>query len=268
MSKDEPIGVFDSGIGGLTILTALRARLPTEEFIYLGDTARVPYGTREASTVRRYAVNNTRTLQSIRPLKALVVACNTASAVSIDVLRAEFDFPVIGVIEPGARAAAAASDGGGIHILATRGTVSSAAYPRALNALGYKGQITQTACPLLVPLVEEGWVSGTVTDQVVAHYIGDIPEKTDVIVLGCTHFPLLRSVIEKAAPGLQVVDGGAMAASDLVDALGASERGTEGEGSLKVWVTDGAAHTHSMAERFLGTKIADADFSLIELEMS
>ncbi len=269
MTDARPIGVFDSGIGGLTVLRALRDRLPHEHFVYLGDTARVPYGTRGPDTIVRYAQNNTRTLHEQNALKALVVACNTASAVALPTLRGDFDFPVLGVIGPGAAAAAQASSGGGIHVLATRGTVLSQAYDRAIAALGYPGPVSATPAPLLVGLVEEGWTAGDIPRAVVDAYLRDMPAAADVVVLGCTHFPMLRDIIAAATPGRAVVDGGQATANTLYDLLAARDLLRDGgAGDLSVFVTDGADHTRAMAERFLGAPIEDARFALIDVKMS
>src|SRR5688572_8734830 len=218
MADQRPIGVFDSGVGGLTVLRAVKARLPGEATVYLGDTARVPYGTRSAETVVKYAINNARTLVAQADVKALVVACNTVSAVALDALRAEFGtrMPVLGVIEPGARAALAATKGGTIVVLGTAGTVRSGAYARVVAALGSSARVLARACPLLVPLVEEGWTDGDVPRLVVKEYLNDLPPDTDTVVLGCTHYPLLRPVLRRALPErIALVDGAEATAREL-----------------------------------------------------
>ena len=265
-----PLGVFDSGLGGLTVARALRARLPSERIVYLGDTARVPYGTRSAETVVRYARGCARLLIE-RQVKALVVACNTVSAVALDILRAELDLPVLGVIEPGARAAVQALErlraaGGGtpkIGVLGTAGTVASGAYPRAVGQISTRLEVVANAAPLLVPLVEEGWLEGDVPRLAVERYVEPlIAQGARVIVLGCTHYPLLKSTIFEVARKLAgvevpVVDS-AEATADAVAGFIADERivsnqdepGAEQE--LELLVTDLPSAFGRVAERFLG----------------
>jgi len=266
-----PLGVFDSGLGGLTVARALLAALPNERIIYLGDTARVPYGTRSAQTVVRYARGCTELLLA-RGVKGIVVACNTVSAVAIDILRAELDLPVIGVIEPGARAALSAvsalvtraSKAPKIGILGTTGTVASGAYPRAVGQLSTRYEVVAQAAPLLVPLAEEGWVEGEVPKLVVRRYLEPlIAEGASVIVLGCTHFPLLKGVITEVAAELAgapvpIVDS-AEAVAAVVSEWIAEERlvaSTEGVApsarKLELLVTDLPASFSSVAGRFLG----------------
>jgi glutamate racemase len=213
-ADDAPLGVFDSGLGGLTVVRALRAAAPSERIVYLGDTARVPYGTRSPDTVVRYARSCARVLTA-RGVKALVVACNTVSAVALEMLRAELDLPVLGVIEPGARAALAAAEStpGGegdahrIGVLGTPGTIASGAYPRAVSRLSTRYEVVAQAAPLLVPLVEEGWVEGDVPRLAIRRYVEPLVRaRVRVIVLGCTHYPALALPIgnirpDKVAPG-------------------------------------------------------------------
>lgn len=203
---NRPLGVFDSGLGGLTVVHALRESLPTERILYLGDTARVPYGTRSASTVIRYARGCAQVLTE-RGIKALIVACNTVSAVAVDMLRAEFDMPVIGVVHPGAsaavRAAAREADRTGgpppkIGVLGTSGTINSGAYIRQVQQLSTRFEVVGQAAPLLVPLVEEGWLTGQVPELAVRRYVEPLlAAGAGVFVLGCTHYPLLRPVVEQ-----------------------------------------------------------------------
>lgn len=198
-TPDLPIGVFDSGVGGLTVLRALVDRLPDERMTYLGDTARVPYGNRAAETVRRYARNATHLLVD-RGIKALVVACNTASAYALPTLVDSYDLPVVGVIDPVARRAAETTQNRSIGILGTRGTVRSNCYPDALERHAPDCTIHQVASPLLVPLAEEGWTRGDVTYQIAEHYIGQLEGTgVDTIILGCTHYPILEPVLRQAA---------------------------------------------------------------------
>ncbi len=201
------IGIFDSGVGGLTVYRQITARLPQESVVYLGDTARVPYGTKSPETVVRYARACARLLIA-RDIKLLVVACNTASAFAMQALQEELAIPVVGVVEPGARAAAAATRSGVVGVIGTAGTVSSGAYPRALAAIAPPVRVVQRACPLFVPLAEEGWTAGKVPEAVATRYLeGMLDEGIDTLVLGCTHYPLLKPVIAQVAgPAVQLVD--------------------------------------------------------------
>ncbi len=220
-----PIGVFDSGIGGLSVLRALRDACPDESLLYLGDTARLPYGSKSAETVVRYAEQAARVLVE-RGVKMLVVACNTASAVALDHLRAAFaPLPVIGVVEPGAEAAARASRTGEILVLATEGTVRGGAYVRAIHARRPTARVVQVACPLFVALAEEGWVSGPIAEAIAQRYLGpallEHPD-ADCAVLGCTHFPALRAAISAVlGPRLTIVDSAATTAAHVAQALAA-----------------------------------------------
>ncbi len=208
--RRAPIGVFDSGVGGLTVLRALREQLPAESLLYLGDTARLPYGTKSAGTVVRYAEQAARVLVQ-RGVKLLVIACNTASAVALEHLSEVFwPLPVIGVVEPGAEAACAASRTGEILVIATEGTVRGGAYERAIQARRADARVVQTACPLFVALAEEGWVRGAIAEAIAHRYLDGVlrerPE-ADCLVLGCTHFPVLRAAISAAVgPRLTLVD--------------------------------------------------------------
>jgi glutamate racemase len=192
---EKPIGVFDSGIGGLTVVRALRELLPNETIFYLGDTARVPYGGRSAATVERYSLEITGMLLA-ENCKTIVVACNTASALALPNLEATTPVPVTGVIRPGAQAAVAATRNGHIGVIGTRATIKSGAYERALRALDPGVRVSARACPLFVPLIEEGWLESEITDQVVRQYLTPlVDEGVDTLVLGCTHYPLLREAI-------------------------------------------------------------------------
>lgn len=279
------IGVFDSGVGGLTVLRAIEAALPNEPVVYLGDTARVPYGTRSASAVIRYALNNARTLIDKEPLKALVVACNTASAVAIEPLRQAFEIPVIGVIAPGARAAIAATRGGTILVLGTAGTVRSMAYPKMFAALGHQGDVKARACPLLVPLVEEGWTDGEIPEKVIARYLTDVglratgakERPVDTIVLGCTHYPLLRPAFERVLTRLgfediAIVDGGEATARELaamLDVEGLRHPSAPGQPpKRRTLVTDAPEQMAYLSRTFLGRAIAPEAVELVDVLMS
>ena len=266
LEADAPLGVFDSGLGGLTVAAALRKALPRERIVYLGDTARVPYGTRSAETVVRYARGCARLLLD-RGVKALVIACNTVSAVAVDILRAELDLPVLGVVEPGARAALAAlsahGGAGPVGVLGTAGTVASGAYPRAVSQLSTRVEVVAQAAPLLVPLVEEGWLTGDVPRLAVRRYVEPlVAAEVSVIVLGCTHYPLLKDLIAEVAAELAgrvipVVDS-AHATAAAVQAwidderiAPASTTPAPGE-ELQLLVTDLPKSFASMASQMLG----------------
>jgi glutamate racemase len=275
MSDDRPIGVFDSGVGGLTVLRALKAALPNESTVYLGDTARVPYGTRSANTVITYAVNNARTLVKHGDIKCLVVACNTVSAVAIEALRDAVDIPVVGVIEPGAAAAMRALSSmttGSIAVLGTPGTVRSGAYGRALAAAGFAGAHSAVACPLFVPLAEEGWTSGEVPSLVADKYLQQLPADVAVVILGCTHYPLLAPVIrERLAllrPGAVVVDGAAATAEATIAALQGRRRLSTTPAQHRLLVSDAPAQMAALAPAFLSEVVATESVELVDVEMS
>jgi len=194
-TRQRPIGVFDSGIGGLTVVRALRELLPNEQIHYLGDTARVPYGGKSAATIERYSLEITEMLLA-ENCKTIVVACNTASALALTQLESATPIPVTGVIRPGAQAAVAATRNGHVGVIGTRATIKSGAYESALRAFDPNVRITARACPLFVPLIEEGWLEGEVTDRVVRQYLTPLVEEgVDTLVLGCTHYPLMREAI-------------------------------------------------------------------------
>jgi glutamate racemase len=265
LTADAPLGVFDSGLGGLTVAAALRRALPRERIIYLGDTARVPYGSRSAETVVRYARGCAKLLLE-RGVKALIIACNTVSAVAVEILRAELDLPILGVIEPGARAALTAlrHGRGPIGVLCTLGTVASGAYPRAVSQLSTRLEVVAQAAPLLVPLVEEGWLTGDVPRLAVRRYLEPlVAANVSVIVLGCTHYPVLKQVITEVAAemsgrAIPVVDSAEATAAAvqtwinderIAPASTAPPAGTE----LQLLVTDLPKSFAAMAEQMLGT---------------
>jgi glutamate racemase len=262
--RDAPLGVFDSGLGGLTVVHALRQRCPSEDIVYLGDTARVPYGTRSAETVVRYALGCARVLVG-RGVKAIVVACNTVSAVALEMLRIELDLPVLGVILPGARAAIAASNGSPIGVLATTGTISSNAYPRAVASLSTRAVVHGQAAPLLVSLAEEGWVEGQVPRLVAQRYLEPLVAKgARCVVLGCTHFPLLRRPIEEelaalAGEPLSIVDSAHATADDVAAFLLERALSTTRDrpGELDLLVTDVPKSFRDVASRFLGEVVEE-----------
>jgi glutamate racemase len=257
---ERPIGVFDSGVGGLTVLRALADTLPAEEFIYLGDTARVPYGTKSNEVIIRYSRENTEFLLA-KGIKLLVVACNTSSAVALEAIAGATMVPVIGVIEPGARAAVKASRSGKIGVIGTEATIASGAYTRTIQRLRPEAEIYTRACPLLVPLVEEGWTEGEIAERTVAHYLESLKRSgIDTLVLGCTHYPLLSGLFRRVlGPGVRVIDSAtatAAAARDRLRAAKVLKRG--GEGRTSFFVTETPDRFVRVGRRFFGPAVESA----------
>lgn len=266
MQRDLPIGIFDSGVGGLTVYRALHERLPNEHFVYLGDTARVPYGTKSLATVERYAIENSKFLEA-HGIKLLVVACNTASALALPAIRAAVNVNVVGVIGPGARAAAKIARGKKIAVVATEATVHSGAYSRSIAAVDPSAEVIERACPLFVPLAEEGWSDTDVARAVAEEYLSDLRnEDLGALVLGCTHYPILRELIS-AVVGFEVplIDSGAAAAAEVKTTLETHELSATPASTAELrekelcddldnfYVTDAAERFAKVAERFLGT---------------
>lgn len=269
--RQLPIGVFDSGIGGLTVLKALAARLPAEDFLYLGDTARLPYGTKTAGTVERYALQAVAELVR-RGVKAVVVACNTASAAALPALAAAHpQLHVIGVIEPGAAAAVAATRSGRIAVLATEGTVRGGAYQRAILRLKPDAIVSAVPATLFVALAEEGWAESEVALAAARRYLAPLFTSTaqapDVLVLGCTHFPPLAGAIRAvAAPGVSIVDSAATTAGVLADLIaGSSLAARRGHGRRRFLVTDGEERFARVGPTFLGEPISPQDIERVDL---
>jgi glutamate racemase len=273
-----PIGIFDSGVGGLTVYRALHEHLPNERFVYLGDTARVPYGTKSLATVERYAVENAQFLAA-RGIKLLVVACNTASALALPAIRRAVEIDVVGVIGPGARAAVASelkaertgrprSQPQRIGVIATESTVQSGAYTIAIKKADPDAVVIERACPLFVPLAEEGWADQDVARTVAESYLKDLRSRVDTLVLGCTHYPILREVIQDAVgQRVELIDSGEATALEvkLLLADKGLARTRPGTGALErqlcddldhFYVTDAAERFAKVAERFLGSKPA------------
>ncbi len=299
-----PIGVFDSGVGGLTVLRALRAALPTEDFIYLGDTARLPYGTKSPESVVRYSLQCADALTA-RGIRCLVVACNTASASALDALRLHLpDIPVIGVIEPGAAAAVSASASQRIAVIATEGTIAGGAYQRAIHRLNPNAEVIARACSLFVSMAEEGWVDGPIAEAVARRYLDPIFEPQpsaraggapdaggggphsapdtgggreprgapDTLVLGCTHFPVLSTAIRGVLPAhVRIVDSAATTAASVVGQLGYTAGAFDGGsgdrrgGSVRWLATDGAARFARVSSTFLGAPLHVDEIELIDL---
>ena len=260
-----PIGIFDSGVGGLTVYRALHERLPAERFIYLGDTARVPYGTKSLSTVERYGIENAKFLEA-QGIKLLVVACNTASALALPAIGNTVNIQVVGVIEPGARAALRIAGGKTIAVIATEATVQSGAYAKAINNIDPHAKVIERACPLFVPLAEEGWANSEVARSVAAQYLQDLREgDLGALVLGCTHYPILRQLIgEVIGTDVPLIDSGEAAAQEVKSLLESKQlRASQTTRELEerrlcddldhFYVTDAAERFAKVAERFLGT---------------
>lgn len=265
MDRNLPIGIFDSGVGGLTVYRALHERLPNERFVYLGDTARVPYGTKSLATVERYAVENSRFLE-VHGIKLLVVACNTASALALPAIRKAVKVPVMGVIEPGSRAAVEIAAGEKIGVIATEATVQSHAYARAIAAMGSSVEVIERACPLFVSLAEEGWANSDVARIVARDYLDEFTTTpVGALVLGCTHYPILRDVIsETVGANINLIDSGAATAHDVEtllenadlthdEPLGLYQERRLCDDLDHFYVTDAAERFAKVAERFLGS---------------
>jgi glutamate racemase len=267
----RPIGVFDSGVGGLTVVRALRARLPGEDVVYLGDTARVPYGNRSPRTVERYSLGCQAFLLA-RDVKLVLIACNTASATALPALREASTEPVIGAVEPGAASALAATRNGHIGVIGTRATVRSGAYDRALGGARTDVRVSSLACPLFVPLAEEGWTEAAddVARTVARRYLAELFENDrdiDTIVLGCTHYPLLRGVITETARELSdrdiaIVDSATAMAEAAAAQLAVVSNERKHAGKLACFATD-ISRLDEIAPRFLGEPITS--FELVDL---
>ncbi|HWG70741.1 MAG TPA: glutamate racemase [Steroidobacteraceae bacterium] len=265
------IGVFDSGVGGLTVLRALRAAMPAEHFVYLGDTARLPYGTKSAQTVVRYSLQCADALLR-RGIRCLVVACNTASASALDALRAQHPaLPVIGVIEPGAEAAVAASVTQRIAVIATEGTIEGGAYQRAIRRLSGSARITARACSLFVAMAEEGWTEGPIAEAVARRYLNPIfmqDDPPDTLVLGCTHFPVLATAIRAVLPpSVRLVDSAATTAAAVLRRLGSGRApAAAGNAGSVTWLaTDSAARFARVGGTFLGQALRADAVQIIDL---
>lgn len=258
INRVNPIGIFDSGIGGLTVLKSVAQILPNENIVYFGDTARVPYGSKSNDTVIEYSIQAANFLLR-KNIKLLVVACNTASSVALGELKRFLTIPVIGMIEPGARAAIHESKSGRIGVIGTRATINNKAYSHELKKLNPKIKVYEKACPLFVPLAEEGWINNKVTELAAKEYLTELKEnKIDSLILGCTHYPILASVIQKVVgKNVKLVDSGTPSAMIIEEYLnGRGLRNTSNQlGYKEFYVSDVPAKFREVAERFLGKKI-------------
>lgn len=270
----RPIGVFDSGMGGLTVLRALAARLPEEHFVYLGDTARLPYGTKSPDTVSAYALQATHLLLG-EDVKMVVIACNTASAVALEALRGALaPVPVIGVIEPGARAGVAATHNKRIAVLATESTVRGGAYAKAIHRFMADAEVTQLACQVFVALAEEGWTSTRATEAAVEDYLEPLfarADAPDTLVLGCTHFPVLAAAIQRhVGNAITLVDSAETTAAAVAEALAQSALQAGAGGgprSIRFFATDSPERFARIGAIFLGSAIEDGAVTLVDLKM-
>ena len=273
-SSNLPIGLFDSGIGGLTVLQAMREAMPHENYLYLGDNARLPYGTKSPETIRRYALQATRLLVT-RNIKMLVIACNTASAIALDELTSAYpDIPIVGVVEPGAAAACANSESGHIAVIGTESTIRGEAYLRAIRKIRPDAIIESKACPLFVPMAEESLVCGEIAEMVARHYLAEIFSQTrvpDCLLLGCTHYPLLKSAIAKViGTGVKTVDS-ARTTAIAVQKLFKDGRCSENSctpprcGQVRYLTTDAVQPFVRLGKIFMGAEIRPEDVETVDL---
>jgi glutamate racemase len=259
--NEHAIGIFDSGVGGLTVLQQVRHLLPGENLIYLGDTARVPYGTKSPDTVRKYAVEAANFLIQ-QQVKMVVVACNTASSVALELLQHRLDVPVVGVIEPGAQRAMSLTQCGVVGVIGTEGTVSSDAYPQALRQIKPSVEVVSAACPLFVPLAEEGWAEHEVALLAAREYLAPLlASKIDTLVLGCTHYPLLKPTLSRLLPdSIRMVDSAEETARMVAQLL--AEHGwlnDQVQGGWQFYVTDVPHRFVRVGEAFLGTELTNVE---------
>ncbi len=260
--NQAPIGIFDSGLGGLTVTRAIFERLPAESTVYFGDTARVPYGPKSPETVRRYSLEILRFLLEQR-VKLVVIACNTSTAHALEALQAESPVPVIGVIQPGARAAVTASHGGPIGVIGTAGTIASDAYGRAIRQLRPEADVRQLACPLFVPLVEEGWFDHPATELVAHEYLSGLRSgNIDSLVLGCTHYPLLKALLARVmGPAVRLIDSAEETARAVAERL--EQDGLEAKPGGPVVhrfvVSDDEVRFRNVGSRFIGERLSAAE---------
>ena len=256
---EHPIGIFDSGIGGLTVFRSIRKEVPYEDIVYFGDTARVPYGTKSKETITKFSINNVQFLEGFH-VKMVIVACNTASSLSLEALQEKFTLPIVGVIEPGAREALKRTKNGRIGVIGTKSTIGSSAYETWLKRLDPSVKVYSGACPLFVPFVEEGWLEGEVVRGVAHAYLDGFKAfKVDTLILGCTHYPLLERVIQKTlGEKVRLVNSAqetAKEAKRLMSKLKIAQTAARKSPDLRFYVSDEPEQFRTLGERFLGTSI-------------
>ncbi len=258
MNKSNPIGVFDSGIGGLTVVQSVNRLLPSESIVYFGDTARVPYGSKSNSTIIEYALQDAQFLAK-KNVKLIIVACNTASAVAIDELKSKFDIPIIGMINPGAKTAIAETKNKIIGVIGTETTISNKAYSKAINQIDKEIKVIEKACPLFVPLAEEGWINHPATKLIAEEYLTELKDsKIDTLILGCTHYPILKEIIQEVVgKNVKLIDSGSAASIEVDEYL--IGRGIKNYqhniGKYEYYVSDVPKKFKQIADRFLGKEL-------------
>ena len=266
-TSSRPIGVFDSGIGGLTVVAEIARQLPNEDIVYFGDTARLPYGPKSKETVTQFAIQDTEFLLK-HGVKMVVVACNTASSVAMDDLSRRYDLPIIGVISPGALAAVSSTLTGKIGVIGTEGTIASHAYLREIEKLDRDIEVLEKSCPLFVPLAEEGWTEREVTLVIAHEYLIPLRDAgVDVVVLGCTHYPILKGTIGKVfGPGVRLIDSAEETAGEVAERLAMLDlgRGPEGAPQHRFFVSDVPHRFREQAERFLGAPLPSVEVVSVE----
>ena len=255
MNKTNPIGIFDSGVGGLTVVKSIESFLPNENIIYFGDTARVPYGSKSNSTVVEYALQDAKFLAN-KNVKLIVVACNTASSIALDTLREHFQIPIIGMIEPGAKSAIEKTTSGKIGVIGTETTIANKAYSETLLKLDSRVNVFEKACPLFVPLAEEGWIDHQATKLIVKEYLSELKDKKiDTLILGCTHYPILRNIIQdEIGEDVTLIDSGAVASVEVEHYLNGIglKNNSDTLGQHNYYVSDTPAKFKQVAKLFLG----------------
>jgi len=259
--KNSPIGVFDSGVGGLTVVKQLAKEMPAEDIVYFGDTARVPYGTKSPSTIKKFSIENVLFLLNFN-VKLIIIACNTSSAIGLPFLSKYFSVPIIGVIKPGAKSAARSTRNGRIGVIGTSATISSGAYEKEIKALNPKIRVYTKSCPLFVPLVEEGWAGDEIVAVAAKKYLDTLTRKNiDTVILGCTHYPLLKSAIQKVmGNSIKLIDSAeetAREAKGLLEECGLKYAGAR-TGRAKFYVSDAPDKFLTVAKRFLGKDVKTA----------
>ncbi|ADY72673.1 Glutamate racemase [Desulfurobacterium thermolithotrophum DSM 11699] len=259
--SERPIGIFDSGVGGLTVLRALRKKLPSEDLIYFGDTARVPYGTKSPKTIIRYSIENTKLLKRFN-VKMVIVACNTSSSYALEILKSEFsDVPILGVINPGARLAVSATKSGKVGVIGTEATIKSGAYRKAIHFINPSCLVFEKVCPLFVPLIEEGWLNDPVTLEVARRYVLPLLGKgIDTLVLGCTHYPLIKDILLKICKNVTLIDSAQAIADEVAKALPSKKE--SGKGNVKILVSDKTDRFEKIAKMIMGNKIEIEEVSI------